>query len=78
MFDARQLRRWGIREDDLPPGSIVRYREPTVWDLYKWYILGAMFLLVVETLFIAVPAQAAGNGRNGSNDRWTTACGSRC
>jgi two-component system, NarL family, sensor kinase len=53
MYDGRQLRRWGIREGDLPPGSIVRYQEPTIWDLYKWYVLGATFLLGVETLFIA-------------------------
>jgi PAS domain S-box-containing protein len=26
MFDWRQLRRWGISEDKLPPGSIVRFK----------------------------------------------------
>lgn len=32
MFDWRQLRRWGISEDRLPPGSIVRFREHTLWE----------------------------------------------
>lgn len=53
MFDGRQLRRFGIREDDLPPGSIVRYREPTAWELYQWYILGGIFISIIEGLLIA-------------------------
>src|SRR5262245_10732124 len=36
MFDWRQLRRWGISEDRLPPRSIVRFKEPTVWEQYNW------------------------------------------
>ncbi|MFW2367905.1 MAG: ATP-binding protein [Desulforhopalus sp.] len=31
MFDWRELRRWSISEKKLPPDSIVRYREPSVW-----------------------------------------------
>lgn len=31
-FDWRQLKRWGLRERDLPPGSIVRYKEFTFWE----------------------------------------------
>ena len=38
-FDWRQLRRWGIDEQNLPPGSVVQYRETTFWDLYKWHIV---------------------------------------
>src|SRR4030095_498499 len=32
MFDWRELKRWGISEDSLPPGSIVRFKEPTFWE----------------------------------------------
>ena len=28
LFDARQLKRWNLDEARLPPGSIVRYRDP--------------------------------------------------
>jgi len=52
MFDWRALRRWGIREGDLPPGSIVLHRQPTAWESYKWYIMGGIFLCLVETLLI--------------------------
>ena len=32
MFDWRALRRWGLEESNLPPGSIVLNRQPTVWE----------------------------------------------
>jgi PAS domain S-box-containing protein len=52
MFDWRALRRWGLKESDLPPGSIVLYRQPTAWESYKWYIMGGAFLCLIETLLI--------------------------
>jgi PAS domain S-box-containing protein len=52
MFDWRALRRWGLEESNLPPGSIVLNRQPTVWQAYKWYIVGATSLMLLETLLI--------------------------
>ncbi|MBI1920581.1 MAG: sensor histidine kinase [Geobacter sp.] len=53
MFDWRQLKRWGISESLLPPGSIVRFREPSIWERYKWEILiGAFVLAILEALLI--------------------------
>jgi signal transduction histidine kinase/ABC-type uncharacterized transport system substrate-binding protein len=37
-YDWRQLQRWGISESRLPPGSETYFREPTVWDRYRWQI----------------------------------------
>jgi ABC-type uncharacterized transport system substrate-binding protein len=34
MVDWRQIRRWGIDEHLLPSGTIVSFREATVWDKY--------------------------------------------
>jgi signal transduction histidine kinase len=53
MFDWRQLRRWGIGEANLPPDSDVRFREPSLWSLYQWYIVGAISIFVVQTALIA-------------------------
>jgi len=53
LFDGRQLRRWGIDERDLPPGSVVRFREPTVWGEYRWHILGVLTLCGLQALLIA-------------------------
>ncbi len=54
MFDWRQLRRWNIDENDLPPGSVVRFREPSLFDLYKWHIIGITGFVLIETLLIFI------------------------
>jgi formate hydrogenlyase transcriptional activator len=51
--DWRELQRWGISEQTLPPGSIVRFRQLSFWDLYKWYAIGAMAAVIIEALLIA-------------------------
>ena len=52
-FDWRELRRWGISEASLPPGSEVRFKEFTFWELYKWRIIAVLALCVIEALLIA-------------------------
>jgi signal transduction histidine kinase/DNA-binding NarL/FixJ family response regulator len=53
LFDYRQLRRWGIDEGSLPPGSVVRYKELSFWDVYRWHVIGVVSLCIVEALLIA-------------------------
>jgi signal transduction histidine kinase len=53
MFDARQIARWRLDERRLPAQSVLRFREPTIWDQYGWYIFGGLTLLVGQTLLIA-------------------------
>jgi PAS domain S-box-containing protein len=53
MFDWRQLKRWGISENNLPTGSIVRHKEPSFWDQYKWYVGGAALVFVIQTFLLA-------------------------
>ncbi|MBL0732042.1 MAG: hypothetical protein JJW03_04225, partial [Desulfosarcina sp.] len=45
MFDWRQLKRWSIDEKRLPPGSIVLYREPSIWNDHKGKIIGAIVII---------------------------------
>lgn len=52
MFDWRALNRWGIKESDLPAGSIVLNRQPTFWGLYKWYVISGISLIALEALLI--------------------------
>jgi signal transduction histidine kinase len=52
-FDWRQLQRWGIDPLRLPARSDLRFREATAWDLYRWYIVGALSVVAVQTLLIA-------------------------
>src|SRR5262245_948241 len=51
-FDARQLDRRGIREDRLPAGSVVMFREPTFWQIYGKYIAIALVVFVLETALL--------------------------
>ncbi len=53
LFDWRQLQRWGISEQSLPPGSVVLYKERSFWDAYKWRIVGVVSLCVVQAVLIA-------------------------
>ena len=39
LFDWRELQRWKISESRLPPGSEILFREPNVWETYRWPIL---------------------------------------
>lgn len=52
MFDSRALKRWNFDERDLPSGSIVLNREPTVWGAYKRYIIGGISLILLEAVLI--------------------------
>ena len=51
-FDWRAMRRWGLKESNLPPGSVILYRQATVWETYWRYIAGGISLIVAETLLI--------------------------
>jgi PAS domain S-box-containing protein len=53
MFDWRQLKRWGISEDKLPRGSVVRFKTYSFWELYRRYIVAALFLIVVQSGLIS-------------------------
>jgi PAS domain S-box-containing protein len=52
MFDWRGMKRWGLKESALPPGSIVLNRPPTAWETYRRYTIGAILLGLAETLLI--------------------------
>jgi signal transduction histidine kinase len=52
-FDWRELRRWNIRESDLPPGSRILFREPSAWERYRWQIAVVALVLVLEAVLIA-------------------------
>jgi signal transduction histidine kinase len=54
MFDWRELRRWGVLDSSLPPDSVVRFKEFTFWELYKWRVVGVITLVILQSVFIAV------------------------
>jgi len=52
MFDWRQLKRWNLSVDAVPPGSIIINREYTLWEQYRTAVIVASFALVVQALLI--------------------------
>jgi signal transduction histidine kinase len=52
-YDWRELQRWNISADRLPPDSLILFRQPTVWDRYRWWIVGALFILALQAVMIA-------------------------
>jgi signal transduction histidine kinase len=54
MFDARELNRWSISEDRLPPGSVVKFKEPSFWQQYRGRIIGVMTLIMLQSFFIGL------------------------
>lgn len=52
QFDWRELQRWGISEARLPAGSIIRFRQPGLWERYWWLVCGGVLVGAVEAALI--------------------------
>jgi len=52
VADWRQLRRFGLNETRLPPGTHLQYREPTTWERYRTVVLLTSAVLVAELALI--------------------------
>jgi signal transduction histidine kinase len=52
-YDWRELRRWGISESRLPPGSVVLFRQPTAWQRYRWHVFGAATVVAMQAVLIS-------------------------
>ena len=60
MFDWRALQRWGLKESDVPPGSVLLYHQPSIWKAYGRYIIAGIVLILAQTsLIIALLWQRA-------------------
>jgi PAS domain S-box-containing protein len=53
-FDWRELERWHIGLDHLPAGSSVLFRPPSFWQLYRWYVVGVVAIVALQTWLITV------------------------
>jgi signal transduction histidine kinase len=52
VVDWRQLQRWRMSENRLPSGTIVRFRTPSAWEQYKWYVLAGLAAIVAQFALI--------------------------
>jgi signal transduction histidine kinase len=52
-YDWRELQRWGISESNLPSNSEILFREPTVWERYRWQMLLIAAIILVQAGLIS-------------------------
>lgn len=52
IFDAQELKKWGISESALPPNSELRFWQPTPWERYRWEIIAALVVILMQGLII--------------------------
>jgi PAS domain S-box-containing protein len=53
MFNWKQLQRWGINEKLLPENSIIKYKEYSFFERYRWRILLWVSLVILQAALIA-------------------------
>jgi PAS domain S-box-containing protein len=59
VFDQRALQRWGFEESTLPQVSMVLNQQPTIWESYGPYVLGAVVCLAQALLILGLLWQRA-------------------
>lgn len=54
IFNWQQMRRWDVSESNLPPGSEIRFREPGLWENYRWQSLCVAAAFLIQAALISV------------------------
>lgn len=54
IFNWLQMQRWGVSESDLPPGSEIRFREPSFWEKYRWQTIAIVAALLIQAGLISI------------------------
>jgi signal transduction histidine kinase len=54
IFDWRQMLRWGISQDSLPPGSEIQFREIPAWQRYSWHIAFVSAVVLIQAGLILI------------------------
>jgi PAS domain S-box-containing protein len=50
--DARAMERWGLRQDSLPPDSIVMFHEPGIWERHRLLVSAIALVLGLQSLIL--------------------------
>jgi signal transduction histidine kinase len=57
IFNWPQMQKWSVSESSLPPGSEIRFREPTFWERYRWQSIVVLATTLVQTALITILLQ---------------------
>ena len=53
QFDGRQLKRWAIPERKLPPGSLIEFHTPSLWQAHPREIIAIIAITLMQSALIA-------------------------
>ncbi len=68
ILNMHQLRRFAFDESAIPPGAILRYREPTLWEAYRWQIIVVVMLLLAQAALISALLLQRGGRRRAERE----------
>ena len=51
-FNWRELQHWRIDQKKLPANSVILFRVPTFWEVYKWRILAVTLFFLLQALLM--------------------------
>jgi signal transduction histidine kinase len=54
IFNFLQMQRWNVSEATLPPGSEIRFRDPGLWQEYRWQSAVAVTVLLMQAGLISI------------------------
>ena len=49
--DHKAMQRWNLSERDLPPGTIVQFKDPSIWDQHRDLMLGLLAVFGLQSAF---------------------------
>src|SRR4030095_9096368 len=52
IFNWPQMQRWSVGDAALPPGSEIRFRDPSFWEEYFWQSMAAIAAVVIQAALI--------------------------
>ena len=52
ILNMTQLSRYGFDKSALPADAILRFRQPTLWEAYRWHILLVVMLVLAQAALI--------------------------
>jgi PAS domain S-box-containing protein len=50
--DYRALQRWNLSEGNLPPGTVVINKDPSIWEEHRNLVLAALVVFALQTAFV--------------------------
>jgi len=71
VYDARELRQWGIDESRLPPGSEVRFLEASLWVRYRKEMAAVSAVIAAQAALIAALLVQRGRRRRAEHEART-------